>query len=127
MLKRIHSITRLDSSTNGNPRFKIAFDDAAASPLTTSSDHAFCYAVGNPDMREGCLVRVELTRAGRISEMSPVTALEAEDRAQIAALLRNFDGWLEDNRQYEDEEDRDRIDTERAKLAESLAALEAVA
>lgn len=127
MLKRIHSIKRLDSSVNGNPRYAIAFEDAAASPLTTSSDHGFCYAVGNPDMREGCLVRVELTRAGRICEMSPVDGPNAEDCAQIAALLRNFDHWLEENRQYEDEEDRDRIDAERARLAESLAALEAVA
>ena len=127
MIRRIYSIQRIGLTASGNPRFKIAFDDAAASPLTTSSDCAFCYEVGNPDMREGCLVRVTLTRAGRISEMSPVTALEAEDRAQIGALLRNFDGWLEDNRQYEDEEDRERIDAERARLAESLAALEAIA
>lgn len=127
MIRRIYSIKRLDSSVYGNPRFAIAFDDAAASPLTTSSDCGFCYAVGNPDMREGCLVRVTLTRAGRIADMSPVTRLEGEDCAQIAALLRNFDGWLEDNRQYEDDEDRDRIDAERARLAESLAALEAVA
>jgi hypothetical protein len=125
MVKRIHSIKRLDSSVNGNPRFAIAFDDAAASPLTTSSDCGFCYAVGNPDMREGCLVRVTLTRADRIADMSPVGGPNAEDCAQAAALLRNFDRWLEDNRQYEDDEDRDRIDAERAKLAESLAILEA--
>lgn len=125
MVKRIHSIERLDSSANGNPRFKIAFDDAAASPLTTSSDCAFCYAVGNPDMREGCLVRVMLTRAGRIADMSPVDGPNADDCAQIAALLRNFDGWLQDNRQYEDEEDCEHIDAERARLAESLSVLEA--
>ena len=127
MVKRIHSIERLNSSTNGNPRFKIAFDDAAASPLTTSSDAGFCYAVGNPDMREGCLVRVTLTAAGRIANMHPVAGLNAEDRAQIAALLRNFDGWLEEHGQYEDGEDRERIEDERGEVAESLAILEAVA
>lgn len=86
MVKRIHSIERLDSSTNGNPRFKIAFDDAAAYKLTTSSDCGFCYAVGNPDMREGCLVRVSLTGAGRISDMHPVAGLNAESLAILEAV-----------------------------------------
>ena len=37
------------------------------------SDAGFAYAVGNPDMREGCHVAVEFTRSGRICHMGPVT------------------------------------------------------
>lgn len=83
MLKRIYSIERLNNSVNGNPRYRIAFDDAAASPLTTSSDYGFCYAVGNPDMCEGCLVSVTLTAAGRISDMSPAVRLNCEDCSAV--------------------------------------------
>lgn len=35
------------------------------------SDAGCAYAIGNPDMREGCLVVVELTRSGRIRHMGP--------------------------------------------------------
>jgi hypothetical protein len=35
------------------------------------SDASCAYAVGNPDMREDCLVVVEYTRAGRIRHMGP--------------------------------------------------------
>jgi hypothetical protein len=69
--KQISRIERLNSSVNGNPRYRIGFDDA--STAITSSDHAFCYTVGNPEMREGSAVSVEYTRAGRISHMDPVS------------------------------------------------------
>lgn len=65
----IQSITRLKSSHYGNPRFRIAFTDGSSA--ITSSDAAFCYAVGNSDMREGSPVSVEFTRAGRIAHMEP--------------------------------------------------------
>lgn len=74
--KRIWSIKRLNSSVNGNPRYCIAFEDDTVRGFRTSSDHGFCYEIGNPDMREGCLVRVQFTRAGLISDMQPIT----EDR-----------------------------------------------
>lgn len=84
-LRRIWSITRLHCSVNGNPRYDIAFEDDPRRPLRTASDHSFCYAVGNPDMREGSLVRVELTRAGRISDISPAT------KEDWAALNESYD------------------------------------
>lgn len=65
--RTIESITRLKSSVNGNPRFRIAFTDGSSA--ITQSDAGFGYAVGNPGMREGCKVRVTFTRAGRISHM----------------------------------------------------------
>ena len=71
--KRIWSIERLNNSVNGNPRYRIAFEDDAVRGFRTSSDHGFCYAIGNPDLREGSLVRVQFTRAGLISDMQPIT------------------------------------------------------
>lgn len=68
----IDSIKRLKNSVNGNPRFDITFTNGVVS--RTSSDTSFAYAVGNPDMREGSTVRVEYTRAGKISHMEPVKA-----------------------------------------------------
>ena len=66
----IESYKRLKNSVNGNPRYAIRFTDG--STAHTSSDHAFAYGVGNPDMREGSEVTVEFTRAGKISHMAPV-------------------------------------------------------
>ena len=69
--KTITRIVRLDSSVNGNPRFELGFDDATSA--ITSSDHGFCYEIGNPEMREGSRVAVEFTRAGRISSLVSVS------------------------------------------------------
>jgi hypothetical protein len=69
IIKRIERIERLRTSHYGNPRFRITFTDGTI--LTSMSDAAFCYAVGNPGMREGSTVVIELTRAGRISHMGP--------------------------------------------------------
>lgn len=68
-IKRIERIERLRSSHYGNPRFRFTFTDGEM--LTSMSDAAFCYAVGNPGMREGSTVVMGLTRAGRIRTMSP--------------------------------------------------------
>lgn len=68
--KTISRIEWLKPSVNGNPRARVGFDDASSA--TTSSDHGFCYALGNPEMREGSDVEVEYTRAGRIADMRPV-------------------------------------------------------
>ena len=70
--RTIESITRLKSSVNGNPRFRIDFTDGSSAQ--TQSDAMFGYAVGNPGMREGSRVSVQFTRAGRISHMNPVDA-----------------------------------------------------
>ena len=71
-IRVIESYTRLNNSVNGNPRYRITFADGLTAQ--TASDHSFAYGVGNPDMREGSTVRVEFTRAGRISHMNPVSA-----------------------------------------------------
>lgn len=73
VVKTIESIYRLRSSVNGNPRYRFTFTDGET--LTGMSDAGWAYAVGNPDMREGCAVELELTRAGNIRTMSP--AVEA--------------------------------------------------
>lgn len=68
-IKQIERIERTTSSVNGNPAFWITFTDGTAH--RTMSDAACSYAVGNPDMREGCHVVIELTRAERIRHMGP--------------------------------------------------------
>jgi hypothetical protein len=66
----ITRIERLNCSVNGNPRYAITLEfiglGAWEQTFVTSSDHAFCYEVGNPGLRVGCAVEVLLTRAGRI-------------------------------------------------------------
>jgi hypothetical protein len=68
-IKQIERVKRLNSSVNGNPRFRFTFTDGEVAD--SQSDAAFGYAVGNPGMREGDTVVVEHTRAGRISHMGP--------------------------------------------------------
>lgn len=58
---------RLNSSVNGNPRYRVHFDNGSSA--ITMSDAGFCYAVGNPGLRDGDTVEVEFTRAGRIRNM----------------------------------------------------------
>ena len=69
--KTISHIERLNNSRNGNPRYRIGFADAAT--LTSESDAAFAYGVGNPDMREGCEVEMTLTPSGKIRTMRPLS------------------------------------------------------
>jgi hypothetical protein len=69
IIKRIESIERLNNSVNGNPRFRFYFSDGEFA--ISMSDAAFCYAVGNEGMREGCTVVIEHTRAGNIRHMGP--------------------------------------------------------
>lgn len=63
----ISAYKRLDNSRNGNPRFEIFWGDGTRA--VTSSDQSFCYAVGNPGMRQGDTVYVAFTKAGRIEDM----------------------------------------------------------
>jgi len=65
--KTIERYERLRSSVNGNPRFRFTFTDGTV--LDSMSDAGWAYAVGNPEMREGSTVTLELTRAGRIRVM----------------------------------------------------------
>ena len=65
--KTIEHYERLRSSVYGNPRFRFTFTDGSV--LDSMSDAGWAYAVGNPGMREGSTVALELTRAGRIRVM----------------------------------------------------------
>jgi hypothetical protein len=58
---------RLNNSYNGNPRYRIYWGDGTSS--VTSSDHSFCYAIGNPSFRPGDTVEVSFTKAGRVQDM----------------------------------------------------------
>jgi len=67
--KTILRYDRLRSSVNGNPRFRFVFTDG--STFDGMSDAGWAYAVGNPEMREGSTVDIELTKAERIRVMRP--------------------------------------------------------
>ena len=74
---KIHQITRLNNSVNGNPRFAITWERPADGELVTrqtASDHAFCYEVGNAGLRAGDTVELTFTKAERISGMKAVVA-----------------------------------------------------
>lgn len=58
---------RLDNSRNGNPRYKFYWGDGTDS--LSSSDHSFCYSIGNPGFRPGDTVYVKWTKAGRVEDM----------------------------------------------------------
>lgn len=60
----ITSIDRLPSSTNGNPRYSLTI---GARQFVTSSDISDAYEIGNIGYRVGNIVRLTLTRSGRIS------------------------------------------------------------
>jgi hypothetical protein len=67
----IWRLERLPSSRNGNPRFRIAFQEPFAGGIwyaTTASDHAFVYEIGNEGLREGDMVIVTThdTRGGKV-------------------------------------------------------------
>jgi len=66
---RIVASERLNSSVNGNPRYRIAFDDGEM--RTSQSDAAWCYGFGNRGMRNGDMVTMTLSAAGRIETMEP--------------------------------------------------------
>jgi hypothetical protein len=70
--KVIQSYERRNSSVNGNPRYRFHFTDGTTHD--GMSDAGWAYAVGNPGMREGSTVDIELTRAGNIRIMREVSA-----------------------------------------------------
>ena len=65
--KTILSYERMNSSVNGNPRYRIVFTDGTIAPMM--SDSGTSYQIGNPEMREGSTVDVDFTRAGNIRWM----------------------------------------------------------
>jgi hypothetical protein len=73
---RILRLERLTNSVNGNPRYDVIFTDGQI--VRTSSDAGFCYAISNPEFRDGH-VRVWFTRAGRIEHMEPAPDTLADD------------------------------------------------
>lgn len=68
--RRIDYVTRLNNSVNGNPRFKVHFDDGSSA--ITQSDASVNYDVENlAHCRNGhgYDVLVTFSRAGRITDM----------------------------------------------------------
>jgi hypothetical protein len=90
-IEEISAIERLKNSVNGNPRFSISFASIGAGEsfhyggsAITSSDHSFCYKIGNPGLRVGSVVRVEFTRAGRICGLYPLKSARFWDDKKVA-------------------------------------------
>ena len=67
--RRIDSLKRLNSSVNGNPRFRVYFTDGSSAE--TQSDAGFCYGLENRE-NFGVDVAVRFTKAGKISDLRPV-------------------------------------------------------
>ena len=68
--KTIESYERMNSSVNGNPRYRVSFTDGTYAPMM--SDSGTSYEIGNHDMREGSAVEVSYTRSGNIRFMRAV-------------------------------------------------------
>lgn len=63
---KIVSLTRLNSSASGNPRWLVLLDDGTET--TTQSDASINYGIENPEYRNTSLT-VEFSRAGRITDI----------------------------------------------------------
>lgn len=72
---RIVSASRLNLSTNGNPRFLMVLDIPGQGPaeVQTQSDAACSYEVENytHSRYQGRTFTIETTRAGRVSYITP--------------------------------------------------------
>ena len=68
-IRRIDHLDRLNSSVNGNPRFRVYFTDGSVAE--TQSDAGFCYGLENRE-NFGMDVTVSFTKSGRISDLRPV-------------------------------------------------------
>lgn len=72
---RIECIERLGTTTNGNPRYRLALTPLPDAPVilaTVQSDAAVSYDIGNPGYKVGDAVSVEFTKAGRVSRMTAI-------------------------------------------------------
>lgn len=65
----ITHIERINSSTNGNPNFRVHLDNGNV--YRTSSDSSVVYEINNPVYR-GVTVRLLLTEANRIWDISVI-------------------------------------------------------
>lgn len=68
-IRRIDYLERLNSSVNGNPRFRVYFTDGSRSE--TQSDASFNYGLENRENFNTDVI-VKWTRAGRIADLRPV-------------------------------------------------------
>ena len=68
-IRRIDYLERLNSSVNGNPRFRVHFTDGSSAE--TQSDAAVSYGLENRENFDTD-VDVTFTRAGRVSYLVPV-------------------------------------------------------
>lgn len=64
----IESLERLNTSANGNPRFRVTFTNGTVAE--TQSDAALNYGIENREFRDVPL-KVTFTRAGKISYAVP--------------------------------------------------------
>jgi hypothetical protein len=85
-IKTISRISRINSSVNGNPRYEVGFDDATTA--ISSSDHGWCYTVGNPGMKVGDTVSVTYTKAGRIENMESANKTPASELREIERVRK---------------------------------------
>ena len=67
--RQIDHLERMNSSRNGNPRFRIYFTDGSIA--VTQSDAGFCSGLENRE-NFGVDVAVTFTRAGLVSDLRPV-------------------------------------------------------
>lgn len=65
----IIALERLRLSVNGNPRFRVTFDNGTVAQ--TETDASIGYSIENPEYRDVPL-RVFTTKAGRIWNLEPV-------------------------------------------------------
>jgi hypothetical protein len=62
--KTIVGIDRMSSSRNGNPRYRLTFDDGTSAPL--QPDSSIAYGINNPEYRSGP-VRVTFNGRGHVT------------------------------------------------------------
>lgn len=96
-LERISHLDRLPNSVYGNPRYRVNFAGSGTGQnyvsghsAITSSDSSFCYGITNPNFH-GRPVRVKYTRAGRISDIRPVSDDEAVSMRNHPATAHLFE------------------------------------
>lgn len=67
-IRRVAKLDRLRNSRNGNPRYRVTFEDGSCA--RTKSDAEISYGITNPELRGA--VRVSFTPSGDIWDMKPV-------------------------------------------------------
>lgn len=85
-IKTITRAERLNNSVNGNPRYRLHFDDATTA--LTQSDSACAYELQNHAMIGGTF-EFTLTRAGRVCGIRKVKLLEPMNHGQALGYLES--------------------------------------